>query len=104
MQNPKLQTPNSKQPSKLKSQKKPFSGQCGSFLEFGFWNLFRIWLLGFGILLSACAVGTNYHAPKTPLPSGFANAARPGLPTQYLLAESRRDLDYAKRRDLISLF
>jgi multidrug efflux system outer membrane protein len=37
-------------------------------------------LLGFAIMtLAGCAVGPNYHVPKTPESAHFANAAEPGL-------------------------
>jgi multidrug efflux system outer membrane protein len=65
--------------------------------------LARSWTLGFGLFLSACAVGPNYHPPKTSVPSAFANASQPSLTTNAAVSAWWRGFNDSKLNELIDL-
>src|SRR5205823_5272152 len=71
-------------------------------LSFGILNSFGIWILAFGISLSACSVGPNYRPPKTTVSPSFANSSQPGLATNDTLTTWWRGFNDSVLNDLIA--
>src|SRR5262249_20262282 len=62
-----------------------------------------LWPLAFSLFLSGCAVGPNYHPPKTTVPATFAAAAQPGLTTNAAVTTWWRGFSDPKLNELIDL-
>src|SRR5439155_6452470 len=72
-------------------------------LKFEVWSFFGVWSLGFGIFLPGCAVGPNYHPPKTSTSAAFANSSQPGLNTTNITISWWRGFNDSQLNDLMDL-
>src|SRR5437773_2065429 len=82
MRNTKSQTPNPKKIPSPKCEREFSTCLCVSRLrrfKFGTWGLLGIWILVFGIFLTGCSGGPNYHPPKVALSGEWSEPLEGGM-------------------------